>query len=204
MAVNDTTTKSAQNELLSDKEQKVYYVYKTFVDGVLKYIGMGKGLRIKHCDSGKSSCSELNRDFHAGKRVTVEKFKENLTKNEAQWEEHYLIEEFLGTGIYNKTSSPNLSTTPSISKVEGIIVDMDQSRDELYKLLVKASPDIKRNEYDKMMHWMRSCGLTLYTASVGKGRAKTIVLDSPRRYNDTHKHLGCSNYPNCYLVGCGV
>ena len=48
---------------LSDKHQRIYYVYVCKVDGVPKYVGMGKGGRWKHCVSGKSSCSELNRNF---------------------------------------------------------------------------------------------------------------------------------------------
>ena len=38
------------------KEKRSYYVYQALVDGVVKYVGNGKGNRYKHCNSGMSSC----------------------------------------------------------------------------------------------------------------------------------------------------
>jgi len=46
--------------------QNNYYVYTAKVDGVLRYIGIGKGSRDNHCVSGKSSCVELNRSLFNG------------------------------------------------------------------------------------------------------------------------------------------
>lgn len=80
------------------------YVYCVKVDGKNKYIGKGKGNRYKHPTSGKSSCAELNRDFYAGKDISVVLVENNvpdcqIDKLEKQWI-LTLIE--LGNELYNK------------------------------------------------------------------------------------------------------
>ena len=60
-----------------------YYIYAAYVDGVIRYIGKGKGSRYKHCNSGKSSCTELNRDFFLGSKIEIIKLKECLSEAEA-------------------------------------------------------------------------------------------------------------------------
>lgn len=70
---------------------KKYYVYECYVDGILRYVGMGKGNRLYHCTSGKSSCSPLNKDFHEGKNIEVIKVAEKLFKADAQQLEWELI-----------------------------------------------------------------------------------------------------------------
>lgn len=72
-----------------------YYVYGCFVDKTLKYVGMGKGNRYKHCTSGKSSCPELNRDFYAGKKLHVELFAENLDRVSALHLESEFIDKIM-------------------------------------------------------------------------------------------------------------
>lgn len=70
-----------------------YYVYTATVDGILRYIGKGKGNRIDHCTSGKSTCALLNRDWWEGYHFIVEKVAENLTDQEAVELERKLINE---------------------------------------------------------------------------------------------------------------
>lgn len=72
--------------------QNNYYVYTAKVDGVLRYIGIGKGSRDNHCVSGKSSCVELNRSLFNGADIVVERVLENVTHKEASITEKYLIE----------------------------------------------------------------------------------------------------------------
>lgn len=81
--------------------QKIWYVYAAYVDGVLRYIGKGKGNRYLHCNSGKSSCVELNRDFFAGKTIEVEKVFEDLSDSDASHREALLLQEYHGKGLYN-------------------------------------------------------------------------------------------------------
>jgi len=80
---------------------KRYYVYACYVDNEMKYVGMGKGLRYKHCVSGSSSCAELNKDFYAGKEMRVEKLHKDLNKVEADALEEDLIRNNF-ENLYNK------------------------------------------------------------------------------------------------------
>ena len=91
-----------------------YYVYHCHVDGVLKYIGMGKGNRYKHCYSGTSSCSELNKDFHEGKEITVTKIKEKMTRNDAQLLEMSQI--LSHEGLYNKRREIDYTQIPDVKR----------------------------------------------------------------------------------------
>lgn len=79
-----------------------YYVYICYVDGVVKYVGMGKGDRYKHCTSGTSSCAELNRDFFQGNEMRVVIAHNFLTKNEAGHKEAQVIAEYPFEQLYNK------------------------------------------------------------------------------------------------------
>ena len=49
----------------------MYYVYMCFVDDVLRYIGYGKNDRYKHCTSGRSHVSELNKAVAEGVDIQV-------------------------------------------------------------------------------------------------------------------------------------
>lgn len=133
-----------------------YYVYGCFIENILKYVGMGKGNRYKHCTSGKSSCSELNRDFHAGKNLVVEFFAKNISRVEALHLEAKLISENKES-LYNKKEglksleSPNLKRTlnyksPSFSEIEAKISSMantitDEQISKVYEILVMAGLD---------------------------------------------------------------
>lgn len=79
-----------------------YYVYVCLVDGVVKYVGMGKGDRYKHCTSGTSSCGELNRDFFTGKELRVDIIHHSLTRNEAAYKEAEVISHYGFEELYNK------------------------------------------------------------------------------------------------------
>lgn len=79
-----------------------YYVYVCYVDGVVRYVGMGKGDRYKHCTSGTSSCPELNRDFFLGKEMSVEMIHTYLARNEAAFKEAEVIASYDFNSLYNK------------------------------------------------------------------------------------------------------
>lgn len=186
---------------VSPEHQRVYYVYVCHVDGVLRYIGMGKGIRYKHCTSGKSSCSELNRDFHEGKSIVVVKVAEKLTHSEAKGIETDMIWEEKDNGIYNKQLNPSAASQPLLSKVSGIFLDEKATHEDFYKQLTKVSPDIDEHSYENLQHWLHRCGLTMYLASAGAN--KVLVLD--KRFSDSfsYLHAGCPNFPNCSIAGCG-
>lgn len=189
------------NTPVSPVDQCIYYVYQCFVEGELKYIGMGKGGRINHCTSGKSSCPELNRDFHAGKTLTVVKIQDKITKQEASRLEMDLIWENEGKGIYNKLMHANMASQPMISKVAGIKISEKQKPEDLYRQLAKVSPDIDEHSFENLMHWLHRCSLTMYVASVGT--TKTLVLDKAYSKGFDHLHAGCPNFPCCDVAGCG-
>lgn len=186
---------------LSDKEQRVYYVYACYVDDELRYIGMGKGARYKHCISGKSSCSELNRDFHAGKVLRVEKIETKLTQREAANLEADLIDEYMEEGLYNKLVYPSVASQPLISKVVGVTVKQKQDPKELMKQIAKVSPNITEYDFENLKYWLEKCGLHMCIAEVGT--VNTLVLDKQFVRAFDYLHTGCVNYPNCDLVGCG-
>lgn len=79
-----------------------YYVYLCYVEGVVKYVGMGKEERYKHCTSGTSSCGELNRDFFQGKKMEVVIIHNFMNKNEAAYKEAEVIESYPFDQLYNK------------------------------------------------------------------------------------------------------
>ncbi len=82
--------------------KKDYYVYEVVVDGVVRYIGMGKGGRVKHSTSGKSTCVELNRDYFAGCAFAVSKVIIGVTEATALKEESRLIRSYGLSQLYNK------------------------------------------------------------------------------------------------------
>lgn len=186
---------------LSPEHQCVYYVYKCYVDDELRYIGMGKGNRYKHCNSGKSSCSELNRDFHEGKVFRIEKVKEKLTENAASELEMELIWENEGKGIYNKLMHANLASQPMISKVAGITLKEKTKPEALYKQIAKISPDINEYDFENLAYWLHRCELNMYLVDVGA--TKALVLDKPFTKAFDYLHLGCPNFPCCDIAGCG-
>lgn len=180
--------------------QGIYYVYHCLVDGIVRYVGMGKGNRMSHCASGKSSCSELNRDFHAGKELVVVKVKDKLTRTDAQDLEINLIWSYPDEQLYNKVKAVDLGSAPSIGRVSGVeILNVDDKT--LLKQLLKTSPDLNRFDFDNLMECLRHCDLALYVAKVGS--TQILVLDKPYSPSFDYLHLGCHNWPNCSEFGCG-
>lgn len=78
-----------------------HYVYACYVNGVVKYIGMGKGQRFKHCKSGKSSCVELNRDFFNGENMETVIVRDGMTRDEALMVESTIISDIGSKNLYN-------------------------------------------------------------------------------------------------------
>jgi hypothetical protein len=87
--------------MTTTKNSNRWYVYAAYVEGVLRYVGKGKGNRYKHCNSGKSSCYRLNEDHFSGKSIVVEKIFEDLNEREAVEYESYILNEYKGKGLYN-------------------------------------------------------------------------------------------------------
>lgn len=80
-----------------------YYVYGCYIEGVLRYVGMGKGSRYMHCTSGTSSSYELNRDHFDGKDMRVDILREGLCKSQAEVIESRVIHKQGIQNLYNKS-----------------------------------------------------------------------------------------------------
>lgn len=189
------------SKLLSEEHQRVYYVYQAFVEGELKYIGKGKGNRAEHCYSGKSSCSELNRDFHAGKNIVVTKYEENLLESEAQIIESNLIQENIGKGIYNKRLDYDMSCKPNIGRMKDVKIIAEDLDKKVIKHLCKLSPEITELSFRKLRSMLDECGLTLYLTEV-RGSSPILVIDKPNYTDYDARHIGCPDWPNCTAATC--
>lgn len=180
---------------------KVYYVYHCFVDGNLRYIGMGKGDRYKHCNSGKSSCAELNRDFLEDRKIDVQIIAKGLSKDEAVWTEISEINSNKDKGIYNKHSKTSPFTTyPSCERISDFKVKKGQKELDVIEHLCKISPNMEKSKYDNLKKALHNIDLDFYVGKIGT--TQVLVID---KY-DTRKfdiHLGCPNWPNCDEIGCG-
>ena len=95
------------------------------VDGVVKYVGMGRKGREKHCLSGKSSCIELNRDFFTNKQLVVHQYFENCSKCEAEKKERELINAIGINNLYNRSKGiTNKNLTPNTTHVLNFLDDL--------------------------------------------------------------------------------
>lgn len=183
-----------------------YYVYECRVDGVLRYVGMGKGTRLWHCTSGKSSCSELNRDFHEGKDVQVVKVKENLTKFDAMNLENQLI---LSTeGLYNKKKEMDFGSQPDFKrtgkyKILASYYD-SKTRPKLLKLLGNKADNMTEELHNNLKELLSECGLEIFMVQYDGASTPILILDRSETLDYEIKHLGCLNYPNCAAArSCG-
>lgn len=138
-----------------------YYVYVCFVDGDVKYIGMGKGDRYKHCTSGTSSCAELNRDLFTNKEMRVEIKYHSLTRNEAAYKEAEVIAQYDFTQLYNKQKGKQKDLN-GLDKLICIFVgytsryetlSLQQVRKYLDKALSEANYCVKLYGYDNVDGW---------------------------------------------------
>lgn len=188
---------------LSELHQRVFYVYEAYVDGELRYIGKGKGARWKHCGSGKSSCSELNKDFHEGKKIEVVIRKDKLLEYEAEGLEIELIRANVDSGIYNKRLNTDLSSKPNLERMKDVKIIAQDKEDKLIKHLCNLSSLITKHDFEKLRSQLDMCGLVLYLTEI-KGSAPVLVLDKPKFSDSDVRHLGCKNWPNCGAAGgCG-
>lgn len=105
-----------------------YYVYQARgLNGVLLYIGQGRGHRYRHCNSGISSCLELNRYFfeHGADAIKVNILSYFLTREEALLYEKSCIKKL--KPLFNKDfniihkSHKNLTDFEKMSL--GLVVD---------------------------------------------------------------------------------
>lgn len=187
---------------LSEKHQNIYYVYQAFVDGELKYIGKGKGKRYLHCLSGASSCPELNRDFHSGKKIEVIKYKEGIPESEAEGLEMLLIDQHKDNGIYNKRFTPDYSSKPNLERMKDVKILANCEEDKFIKQVCGLAPEITASAFKDLVRAADLCGLAVYLAEV-KGSKPMIILDKPKRTHYEIEHLGCPNWPCCDVGGCG-
>ena len=141
-----------------------YYVYGCYVDEELKYIGHGCNNRWKHCVSGTSSCSELNRDFHEGKAMRVDKLHIKLSKEQAQQLEEKLIAENFET-LYNKVVRASNSNNPAITRKKEL------------KILAHnmSATEIEQNIYNKHVYDLSDCIFDLEIELLSNGLGLFIV-----------------------------
>lgn len=148
-----------------------YYVYGCYVDGKLKYVGMGSRDRYKHCISGKSSCSELNRDFHEGKTLYVDFFQKNMNRVDAMHLENKLILENL-EALYNKKVDFQLQT-PNIKKssLKYKDTDFNKVREKISDMANTITEDNLNTVYEILM----MAGLDFYLVESGKSSTMLVI-----------------------------
>ena len=157
-----------------------YYVYICYVENAIRYVGMGKGNRYKHCVSGKSSCSELNKDFHAGKNMRVEIFKDSLTENDARLLEAYLVEQNI-EGLYNKVVHQTKRSVPSSKRIKDLKLlysNWATGEDEVKfeKFVLDRGISCESRNYLEMVDILTQAGLAIYVAEL-PSKAKILVID---------------------------
>lgn len=86
------------------EDLRSYYVYEALVNGEVKYVGKGKGDRLLHVSSGRSSSKKLNAVVLNGGSVEVRKISENLLEEDALSIERETVRQYFreGVDLYNK------------------------------------------------------------------------------------------------------
>lgn len=120
-----------------------YYIYACYVDDQVKYIGMGKGNRYRHCTSGKSSCLELNRDYFLGLKMETLLVFESLTREDAMLREREIIISMGIDKLYNKNGGSN------IGLIEAAIKSGSKGNSSLPKRCTALLYDVYTNLQDK-------------------------------------------------------
>lgn len=190
------------------KQIKCYYVYVCYVDNEPKYIGMGKGRRLDHCTSGKSSCPELNKDFFEGKSLRVEKVKEKLTNSQARIEESFLIQDYdkQGYSLYNRRRDIDFTQNPNVTRVKDAKIlasyDDKSTKHKVEDAFSKICCDTEEDSLYKLNRILQELGVSIYLVKYGDS-APCLVLDKEVVSNYEIKHLACPNWPNCSEYGCG-
>lgn len=80
-------------------EHSGHYIYYVYYQGVVVYVGRGKGKRYMHPNSGKSSCRELNKLHFLGTVFEVEIVEDSLSYEQSKISEKIHIKKF--TGLFN-------------------------------------------------------------------------------------------------------
>jgi hypothetical protein len=106
------------------------------------------------------------------------------------------------SGLYNKTAYNDLGSKPNIERMKDVKIVGKDGDKATVKHLCKLSPEIAKYDFDTLRRYVDLCGLSLYLVQVG-GSAPMLVLDKPKFSNYEVAHLGCKNWPNCSIVGCG-
>lgn len=183
---------------------KKYYVYECYVDGILRYVGMGKGNRLYHCTSGKSSCSPLNKDFHEGKNIEAIKVAEKLFKADAQQLEWELINS--KEGLYNIKKDISYATIPDFQRSTKykILAEMNsiKNKPKLLKVLSDKAESMDDETYKIFRNALSNIGMSMYLVQY-EGASPILIIDRTRVTEYEICHAGCLNYPNCYIDGCG-
>jgi len=178
-------------------EVSKYYVYACYVDDELKYIGMGQGLRYRHCYSGSSSCAELNKDFYEGKKLEVKKLHKNLTKEQADEIEERLIRDNFDS-LYNKVikyipppSKPNISTKKGYKILAGT---WSLGEEKNYFEDFMLSKGLDSRDVSRIQDPLIQIGMCLYIVKDGTS-SPMIVVDKMKEsevykwHADTFAHL---------------
>jgi hypothetical protein len=161
------------------KTSGVYYVYVCKVDGVVKYIGMGKKDRYKHCTSGVSSCPELNRDFFAGKVMDVEIVKKGLSEEDAKTLEADMIRNDIDN-LYNRVIKHNPIIKPNLRTIRDIkLIGSNWSIEEREKKAYRQKiEDVFPNTETEanLLETLIQAGLALYVIELPTG-TRVITID---------------------------
>jgi len=182
-------------------ETNKYYVYECYVNDELKYVGMGQGLRYRHCYSGSSSCAELNKDFYEGKKIEVKKVQKALTKMEAENLEEELIR-LNFENLYNKVikyappaSRPNIS----LKKDYKILASTwSMGEDKKYFTDFMLSKGLDGDSLSRIQDPLIQMGMCLYIVK-DSSSSPMIIIDKMKEsevnkwHADTFAHLAHPN-----------
>lgn len=141
------------------------YVYAAYVDGVIKYVGRGKGDRLNHCTSGKSTCAKLNEALALGKSVTVKKLHTEMSEFDASLKEKELIEQY-GDELFNIQNGGVVSQEVLLFKDLGLVT--------IEKVLFPAT--VITNKYTNISIKMSPATKILYMYLLTKIEDSPIVI----------------------------
>lgn len=170
----------------------IYYVYQCEVEGVIRYIGKGKGDRSYHCISGKSSCAQLNKDFHEGKNMVVTKLIKNICEFDAIEIESKLIIKHRDT-LYNKTLGKERKLPNSIVKSKTVKIVGEGMDDKVVTTLMTKNEWMDENIVLELYGTLSMLGLDIFLVEGIYG--KCLVIDN-ERYNPMARSE--------YRIGCFV
>lgn len=182
-------------------ETNKYYVYTCHVEGELKYVGMGQGLRYRHCNSGSSSCAELNKDFYEGKKIEVKKIHISKSKQEAEQLEEDLIRANFDI-LYNKVIKyPPPKTKPNITKKKDYKIlanswSLGERKDYFDDFML--SKGLDSDAVSKIEDPLIQIGMCLYIVKDGQSSPMIVVdkMNESEVYKWHSKTLGHLAHPD--------